>query len=120
MKLSELRRRSSRIEDGDWIAIEALAPLELRVRGMASRAWRNCIDRLLATLTPAERRDPVALERVTDAAMLDAGLLDWKGLTNEAGEPLPYDRVLAAELLSDATLFRDACFAAASQIDRGG
>jgi hypothetical protein len=123
LDLSKIKIDSAKINRGDWVGDLPHAGMEglrLKVRGIASAAYREALAKRGRAVPRSERhRDgtlPVALsDRVAGEALCDAVLLDWDGLT-EAGEPVAYDRDLALKLLTDPNFapFRDAVVFAAS------
>ena len=125
MKLSEIKT-DPRLGEGAWVHdIPALPGLALKVRSIgcddAQRLLRKQVRdipraRRLTGLDPADERSNmnVVLKKVI--------LLDWSGLEDEEGRPIPYSAEMAARLIEEPEyeMFRDAVlFASGAVKDRG-
>lgn len=123
MKLSEMKVDPQKIEQGDWVDdIQEMAGLRLKVRGAGNADWRKLQSRLLSAV-PRNRRvggnlDPAEQDRIMSILLRDACLLDWDGLEDDEGKPLPYSKEQAAKLLTDPQYakFRDAVIWAANVV----
>lgn len=122
MKLSEIKARGERLEQGDWVrTIPQLDGLALRVRGYGSLAYEHGRTRLLNSRPKREaalRDDPREEYQEVGVLLADTILLDWSGLTDDDGVDIPYSRAKASELLTDPDLraLRDAVHYAALMI----
>jgi hypothetical protein len=121
MKLSELTVDVDRGEKGAWVDnIPELEGLRLKVRSNNNADWRKLQARLMDAM-PRKKRlggrlDPDEQDRVISTCLLNTCLLDWEGLENGTGEPLPYSKELARKLLFEPEYrrFRDAVIWAAA------
>lgn len=114
MKLNDVRVDSKVIEDGEWIdSLSEMPGLKVKVRGQGNRDWRKLQVKLLDAV-PRKKRlnrlDYDEAERVTNLLLLNTCLLDWEGLEDDDGKPMPYSRDMAETLLTDPDYrkFRDA------------
>lgn len=105
MKLRDIRIDSERREAGDWHAYDEVG-VAFKVRGEGNTDWLAAsasIERtvrvrdgvLRGDLSPAQRRE------VQVGVLLEAGLLDWRGLEGDDGQPLAFSKEVARELLMD-------------------
>ena len=124
MKLSDIIEIDRRIQDGAWMASETLPGVALKVRGLSSRAYENAQDATRRRLGQRQINAMSDVERqgLLNENLLDAILLDWKGLEGDDGEALPFSRDAAAEMLADPRmqLFRAAVLVAASGVGPAG
>lgn len=110
MKLSEMRRSVDVVEQGEWIGakygspIPGMGELCLKVRGDSNSDWRK-LQSLLISAIPQSRRmkglSPKDNDRITGDCIKKACLLDWEGIDDDSGTPLPYSDAKAAELIDD-------------------
>lgn len=114
MKLSEAKIDVQRQQQGAWVGnVPELEGLRLKVRGVGNADWRKLQMKLLETIPRKKRRngriDPEENDRVTAILLRDAGLLDWEGVEDDDGKPIPYSRDKANELLTNPEYvkFRD-------------
>lgn len=123
MKLSELKVDPQRIENGAWVDnIPEMEGLRLKVRGAFNADWRKLQSRLVAAV-PRQKRargqlDPAEQDRVMSIVLRDACLLEWDGIEGDDGQPLPYSKEKATELLTDPQYgkFREAVIWAANTV----
>lgn len=122
MKLSQIQIDSAAIEQGAWRPAVGLTGVEFRVRGIGNADYEALADKLRRHLPPAakfaEKLPADEAARMTVELLVDACLLDWRGLEDEAGEPLPYSADKARALLSDPDFrkLRDSVFATAARL----
>ncbi len=127
MKLNDLKIDSSAKEEGAWHRYDDLG-LRFKVRGEGSLPWlvaQERIARQISIENSVRGVLPIELRQKLDReVVIEAGLLDWDGLENDEGEPLPFSKDKAVELLNDPDfdtllqLIRGACRAVAvSQAD---
>ncbi|MDC9603150.1 hypothetical protein PSH49_21465 [Pseudoalteromonas sp. GABNS16G] len=86
--------------------------MKLLVRSKDNDAYRIEIDRLAEQVKKDENseEDIVTLSRPLIAKHL---LVDWQGLEDDDGNPLPYDPELAVELFKmNSAIFAKVCFKA--------
>lgn len=96
MRLSDIKVDSKAIEQGEWIdEIPDLPGLRLKVRGTGNADFRRQQSKL-------GRRDDI--DRVMTQLLVDTVLIDWDGLTDDAGVPIPYSRDAAQQFLFDPDL----------------
>lgn len=126
MKLNHIRVDAKAAEAGQWIGhIPDMSDLELEVRGIYSASARNLRNKLFRALPAHVRNAPDGIPAdVADAieaqVLHQAVLLNWRNLSGDDGKPLPYDRDLALQLLTnpDFIFFREAVSWAASRAGR--
>ena len=114
MKLSDIALDSERQEKGAWVEdVPELEGLKLLVRGINNSDWRRLQAKLIDA-TPRKKRlagriDPDEQDRIQTKCLLNACLLDWDGLEEDDGKPIPYDKKLAEKLLTEPEYrkFRD-------------
>jgi hypothetical protein len=121
MKLSDAKIDPARLEEGAWVGnIPELTGLRLRVRGANNKDWRRIQSKLIEGV-PRKKRvggrmDPDEQDRITAILLRETCLLDWDGLEDDDGKPLPYSKEMAGKLLSDPQYakFREGVMWAAS------
>lgn len=126
MDIASIKRNSKLAEDGVWVDdIPGMPGLRLRVRGLSSPTAIATRSRLERGVARKDRNHdgtlkPKASREIAGKILFESVLLDWDGLANE-GEPQPYDRAVAEELLVDPDYshFADAVGYAASIVDNG-
>lgn len=101
MELSSLKVNLSNIEQGAWVKhIPGLGDIALKVRGFGNSDYERVSSELIAAVPVSARSDEKESMRIATTLLVDTVLLDWSGLT-EAGEPVPFTKEKAFELLSD-------------------
>lgn len=126
MELKELKRDSKKIEAGVWIGdLPGFDDVRFKVRGLSSPSVLNYQARRNRAIPRRDREPdgslkPEAALRVLRETLLEIVLLDWDGIT-ENGEPVPYSKERAEELLTDPDYvsFADAVTIAARAVDQG-
>ncbi len=105
MKISELEVDQKIVEEGKWVSnIPELSDVRLKVRGSSNRDWRRLAQRLINAV-PRKLRvngvlDPDEADRISATILLMTGLLDWEGIDDDDGQPIPYDKKKAAQYLA--------------------
>jgi hypothetical protein len=123
MKISELEVDKTIIEEGRWVSnIPELTGVRLKVRGAGNRDWRRLAQRLINAV-PRKNRvngllDPEESDRISATILLMTGLLDWEGIEDDAGNPIPYDKKKAEQYLS-IERFRSGVQFACDQVAQG-
>ncbi len=123
MKISELEVDKKIVEEGTWVSdIPELTGVRLKVRGAGNRDWRRLAQRLINAV-PRKNRvsgllDPDESDRISALILLQTGLLDWEGIEDDDGKPIPYDRK-KAELYLSGDRFRGAVQYACDQVAQG-
>jgi hypothetical protein len=105
MKLSDRKIDLKKREDGAWVSdIPEFMDLELKVRGSGNKDWARMEQKLIAAV-PRQRRvnglEPEDRLRINAILVRDTSLLDWRGIENGTGEPLPYSKEAANSYLTD-------------------
>lgn len=121
MKLDDIKVDVSKLENGEWVDnIPDMEGLRLKVRGINNTAYRRLQQRLVSTL-PRKKRinqqiDIEDMDRITSTCLFECCLDGWDGITNGTGEPLPFTKEKAHELLFNPEwrAFRDAVLWAAT------
>ncbi|MDP4024461.1 hypothetical protein Q8W71_17690 [Methylobacterium sp. NEAU 140] len=127
MKLSALKVDADKIEAGEWVGdIPEMGDLRLRVRGLQNAGYRRLQSRLIDAVPRSKKQggrvDPDELDRITSTCLASTVLLDWAGLEDEGGAPLPYSKETATEFLTNPAFrrFRDAVLYAATVVGDAG
>ena len=114
MKLTDLEIDVDKLEQGDWVEnIPDMGDLRLKVRGSGNSDFRALQQKLLRAVPRGKLRDgrvpPEVQDAITGTLLLETVLLDWDGLADGNGEPIPYSREMAAKLLTEPKYrrFRD-------------
>lgn len=95
-----------KLEQGAWVDnIPEMGALRLKTRGSNNRDWRRLQNKLIAAV-PRQKRmagsmDPDEFDRITAILLRDTALLDWDGLEDLDGKPLPYSKEQAFEYLTN-------------------
>lgn len=126
MDLSNLKRDSGQIEAGQWVSdIPGMDDLRLRVRGLTSPTVSALRGRKQRKVSKNGRNSDGTIKsdiemRIFGEVLFEVVLLEWDGLTDN-GKPVPYDRELAKQWLTnpDYMPFADAVTWAAQLVDRG-
>lgn len=126
MKLSDFAIDPNKLENGDWVTkIPDMGELRLKVRGIGNVDFRKMQSRLIEA-EPRQykvggRLNPGRQDGITAQCLLHTVLLDWDGLLDENGAPVPYSLEQASELLTKPQYrhFRDAVAWAASVVADG-
>lgn len=104
MRLSDLKIDAEKKQNGVWIPVEDLKA-SFKVRGVGNYDWLAVEERETRSIRLAERvkdRLPPALQRqVLISCILEAGLLDWKGVTDDDDKDIPFSKERADEVLRD-------------------
>lgn len=123
MKISEITRNLSVIEAGRWVSdIPNLGDVELRIRGKDNADWRRLESALVASVPRSGRINgritPLESDRIVGVLLRDAALLDWKNVTDNDGNPIPFSKEAAAKFLLQPEFrgFRDAALWAAISV----
>lgn len=125
MDISKLWLDTQALDSGVWIDnIPDQPGARFRVRGLSSSIYQDARDAKMRAVPDAGRdadgnvtRDEV--KRIARECCAEALLLEWDGLENK-GEPLPYSKALADQILSnpDAIRFADVVTWCATEADR--
>lgn len=110
------------VEQGGWVSnIPELAGVRLKCRGFGNKAWRRQAQ-ILTNAVPRNKRTPVMdpdeNDRINSILLLNHGILDWDGIEDDDGNPIPYEKKKAAEYLK-VTRFRDGALYACAQVSEG-
>lgn len=116
MKIGSLKTDLAKAEAGIWIGdIPDMGDLRLKVRPTGNPDYRRVYAKLVETTPRHAKRGGVIVDHKIKAdlsarTLADTVLLDWEGLEDDDGKPLPYSPELAKTLLLDPemTAFRDA------------
>lgn len=126
MKLSDIKRDPVAYEQGAWVnKIPGMGSLRLKVRGADNADWRRIRLKMIGDIPEHERIegiDPALNDTIVSTCLLEAGLIDWDGIDDDAGKPIPYSKEQAKVLLfgQEWAEFRDAALWAAMRVGRRG
>lgn len=115
MKISDIAVDTKAVEEGAWVGnIPELEGVRLKCRGSGNKEWRRQ-SMALINAVPRKRRipflDPEEADRINQILLVNHGLIDWEGITDDAGEPIAYDKKKAAEYLKHQKFFDGAMYA---------
>ena len=123
MKLKEIKIDAAKADQGAWVGdIPEMGDLRLKVRGSGNADYRRRMQRLVDALPrqfkAGGRVDPDKMDQITTTCLLDDVLLDWEGIEDDAGNPLPFSKEQARAMIEDPDLrrFRDAVVWAAGVV----
>lgn len=121
MKLSKIAINSRAIEAGRWVNIPDLPGVSLKVRGLGNADYRKLAAKLGEEIPRADKVKGISFETRDDIEiklLIEAVLIDWRGLENDDGSPLAYSREIAESVLPnpDFKPLRDAVMWAAAVV----
>lgn len=122
MKISSLKTDLIAIGQGQWIDnIPEMEDLRLKVRGIGNVDYRRAFDAKVASVPAAKKirgLDPAERDRIVGECLVETVLLDWDGLTDDAGQARPFSVEAARPFLTDPAFarFRAAVIWAASVV----
>jgi len=126
MKLSDHKIDLKKRDEGAWVKdIPDFMDLELKVRGSGNKDWARMEAKLIGAV-PRQRRanglEPEDRLRINSILVRETSLLDWRGIENGTGEPLPYSKEAATKYLTDPEYeaFVWACVWAANVVAQQG
>jgi hypothetical protein len=122
MKLSDIAVDQNLVEQGAWVGdIPELEGVRLKCRGSDNKDWRR-MSQHLVNAVPRKKRipllDPAEADRINGVLLRECGLLDWSGIEDVDGKPLPYSKKKAEEFLVHKK-FRDGALYACFQVSEG-
>jgi hypothetical protein len=105
VKLNSLKADLSRERNGAWMpyADGGDPDLAFKVRGINSPEYEAARDREMVRLQQRFGTEPVPADerfKVLGQLLAEHILLDWKGIVDDDGAPVPYSKDLALDLLS--------------------
>lgn len=107
MKLSSIKTDLRLVESGAWVGdIPGLEDLYLKVRPAGTVDAQRAYNKAKAGIPRAKRMtgiDPADERAAMDESLIHAVLIDWSGLEDESGKPIPYSQELARQLITDPT-----------------
>lgn len=121
MKLSTLKT-DPRIYEGAWVTeLPGLPGLSVKVRPGNNIDAQRAYNQAIASIPRAKRAaglDPEDQRVALDESILAAVLLDWDGLEDDDGNPIPFSGKLARELITqpETEAFREAVMWAATVV----
>lgn len=122
MKIEDIAVDTNLIEQGAWVSdIPELEGVRLKCRGSDNKDWRRMAQHLVNAV-PRKKRipllDPAEQDRVNAIVIRECGLLDWEGIEDNDGNPVPYSKKKAEEYLN-VKKFRDGALYACFQVSEG-
>lgn len=114
MELALLKARTKAVETGVWVKGLTQDGLALKTRGANNADWRALSDKLWSEVAIEERANPAVRDRILSACIVETGLLDWN--FTEGGKPVPFSKELAAELMEEHFIFRQAAIDATTSV----
>lgn len=108
MKLKDIAVNVEAIEGGRWVSIDHIMPgVRLKVRGSENSGLRRMRNKLLQEIPRAHRlrgADEETLDAIGTKLLIETVLVDWDGIEDENGEPLPFSKEKSAAVLSDPAM----------------
>lgn len=109
MKVSKIKVNSEAIRNGTWVIVPWLDEVRFRLRGLENMEYqRRRADRIKeaaleakANGTPPDKTDTSAIET---EVFVECLMMDWEGLTEDDGTPVPFTKEKAFEYFSDPDL----------------
>jgi hypothetical protein len=105
MKLSDRKINLQKREEGAWVTdIPEFMDVALKVRGAGNKDWARMESKLIAAVPRQRRANGLEAEdrlRINGILVRDTSLIDWRGIENGTGEPLPYSKEMANKYLTD-------------------
>lgn len=118
MKLKELRIDSEAKENGIWIDLPGFPGVRVKTRASDALPYRRFVQEQVRRLTRGMRRGDISLEesdRIDRQALARHSLIDWSGVEDDDGRPIPFSSEAAERFFADPDYcrFYDACRVAA-------
>lgn len=131
MKVSEIKIDPVKLEEGAWVGekygtpIPEMGELCLRLRGTNNKSWRKMFGTLVRAVPRARRAsglEPDDEDRINALLLRDTSLLDWWGIEDQDGKPLPFSKAQAFEYLTkpEHVRFREGALWAANIVAEQG
>jgi hypothetical protein len=128
VKITALKVNTARAERGDWVPdIPNMGDVKLKVRGFSNTDFTAFMAKQVAAVGRDKRVGnragaallPGVIDEIMARGMVEAILVDWKGLTDENDKPLPYSKEMATKFITDPDYrpFRDAVSYAAGVVE---
>lgn len=124
MKITDLKLNLEQVDNGIWVSdIPELEGVSFLVRGTESQAYQRAMRKALQGVGRKARmaaiNDPTKYEDLTNRLIAEHLLLDWKGVDDDDGKAIPFDRALATTLMTsrEYTPFRRAVLYAVERVD---
>lgn len=126
MKLSERKIDPKKREEGAWVTdIPEWDDLKLKTLGVGNKAWAKREQALLTAIPRARRMNGISKEdrdRINAILLRDHGIVDWRNVDDDEGNPVPYSKDVAGTYLTapENEPFRDAALWAATVVAERG
>lgn len=122
MKIEDISVDTKVIEEGGWVSdIPELEGVRLKCRGSDNRDWRRMAQHLVNAVPRKKRTpllDPAESDRINSIVVRECGILDWEGIEDNDGKPVPYSKKKAEEYLA-VRKFREGALYACFQVSEG-
>jgi hypothetical protein len=120
MRLGQIADKGRLFQGGVWKPIAALPGVEVKVRGLHSVEDKHAearARRAFGDVTIGDEEN----EKIVRTRLIEAILIDWRGLERDDGSPLSYSREEAERMLTDPEyhFFRQGVFMAALSVANG-
>lgn len=102
--------------------IPDMGDLKIRTKGLNNPGFRKLQQTLIAAVPRSERHQgripPHVIDEINATCLLNQALIGWENLQDEDGNPVPYSKEKAKELLTDPAYraFFDAAMYAATVV----
>ncbi|HLL28582.1 MAG TPA: hypothetical protein VKT73_13140 [Xanthobacteraceae bacterium] len=116
MRITDIKIDSNAIEHGDWVDAPFIPGLRLKVRGIGNSDYKALAVKQ-AALSGFQKTDEIEEANLSEQ-LIETILVDWDGLEDDDGKPIPYSKDKAREYILDPDLraFRWSVNAAATAI----
>lgn len=106
MKLSELELNLDHVDGGVWVdEIPYLEGVRFRVRGSSFAPYKKALNKAMVSQSRYQRGpnqvDVEKFDALTRTLMNEHLLLDWDGIEDNMGAPLPYSPDLAKRFMTE-------------------
>lgn len=119
MKISQIKKAGAAINEGAWVDnIPGLPGVSLKVCGNSNPKARTIAAEMISAL-PRGKRNHEDLSKIERRQIVEVLLVDWKGISDDNGDPLPYSRENLEKIMADsdlAVVFTEAVNYASGQV----
>lgn len=109
MKVSQIKVNSAAIRSGVWVDIPWLDGVAIKLRGLENVDYQRRRADLIREKAAEAKANGVPPDKLSTMdvevdAFVECVMLDWRGLTEDDGTPIPYSAEKALEYFKDPDL----------------
>lgn len=109
MKLSQIKVNSAAINGGAWVSVPWLDGVRFRLRGLEQTGYQKrradlIREAMLQAKIAGTPPDQVVTVDQEIEAFVERLMIDWEGLTDDDGTPIPYSPEAALQYFKDPDL----------------